>query len=1726
MSTGPLFDAVLSGLIETFSPSLEITFRKNEPTLSSTSMSEEDFEQFFQNLFTSIPENIAGYSKIIRTVTNFAKANPNEILISLASKFKSECNRPVGSPFVLLQISSLNFRLSNVYHFHFLRFFHLFVLTDLISDLIREMAENKLFSKATPLSKIIPCGFHLCQPTQQFKLVTKQLLTKWGYIFHKISEYDINDISLCFSQHLDEHNMDQIFYLISFVQCTQQLVDNVLTTTQQAKKKKQLTSKMLSALARLISTTKCEDDVLQEFFNIAWSVRSSDMLKNGAIDLITALLPLVSNEKKKIPSFYKDRVYKHIQVDSKLQRSANAFLRLIRGNSTGADIDKFLPEEFAGCKGPQTEPTAEFIKYFFNKANYSICPKIFVEIYVQLCAIDTSYFIQHLLEPSLEKSGIIHNVALISLSHILTPKFRSYSKISSQDIDSIKKIGRMALLGDLTSIEHTKTIINENCTISSYYGSTNSEIYAFLTQNKLNFDIGKEYSNTIETTCDPYSLQNAVACSCEQLLEDEDLNDITNVKAMLIMASAADPMLHTRALKTIKRVYKNSSQDLILNCIEVLKVTMSTDVRRSALEVIFNVISHNEIDCDLAFAIESVAFVMLASNLRDIRVVALAILRRLAVIDSTSLLHIFNKDEVVEQVSFMIRTVQTPDTPVHETPIENVPDWEKVARSSYNTLWYYYYSVLISIAIDKKPDILLLLREFGSCLSKQAFSDKVITNAIPYMTLIMNTYADQFDPETSPIIQDCINYAKTIIDTKNNTNIIYLIQSFKFLNYRVIPSLVDLIVTLDAQFYAELAHSLSQIIQIPIVFSNTIPFLFNPIIEFLAFLQSYFITNSINSQRNFEWDDKMLDAVKHNQEMCIDYCVIVAAFFNNIHDQITEDEWPLSNRQVMVKMLIHWVNIPGNFPKLQAYAMNALIPLISSGTIFTDGFEFEPKMLDKLIAVQLEGYPVLDSLVLFHVDILLTEFISQYFLRPHRIATIFANAVIGATDNFVDRDTLQMHAGPLVLFAQEISEFMMEEAKTLLVKLSDLFLDTSTSQVIEEAQNMDFVTTLFEFATEQIISFGLKTIKEMAKQKLPVKHLVELVTPWFSKIRILPTNSLITNCAGTMKKFRCFNVLTFFQQLADVTTSLDDEQSIFISMFWIEMMKLLDNSKVALIVLYTMEDTATKTKIFQLLCDDLAGIVTKFLAKRCRFSYWYYAATHEIPIDSMMWSIPILQCCFSEHISEAAPYYSTVLHFSLLFNEECQKLYENLFNVFGDDTPEQIEMLGITGQIPDDKLGDIAQIISNKLGQQPSATALEKWSLEAIKWATCCKNLKVATRSMIILNAIGAPINPFFMTLLKESVIYQLNAIYEDYTQFGKYMKAVFALLANNISYPLFTGFAFEFASKFIDFSPIMKTANQTALSIFIECFRNNQVAANENVSLIVDAFAPYLNEIEKTPASIQALQDCIELTNSPELKLLNCIIARSRDFSQHTQDQYNDTLKHITTRFQANKMLYFFAVMIESCSEDLMSSIFSSACDLLDKFKDTLSENRLVPICRSALKKIVFIQSAAKFINLLASVNPTIASLEFDQEDGVHSADDVFSGLDQIQTPPGEKSPITNCKEITQMTGMINQINPPKIYPFEPQMEMVNALKRMKKLERTTTSELRRWCSTLTLSSRALSQKSLVTPAMLQGHLLDKIECAPLQILPIKPQLLDLPNDNNFGLNLLVSDADFMELK
>ncbi|EAY06370.1 hypothetical protein TVAG_151770 [Trichomonas vaginalis G3] len=1716
MNTGPLFDSVLTGLVESFSPVIEGYFRKYEPILSSPTMTETEFDQFFTNFFNAIPKHISGYMKVIKTVTDFAKINQNDVLGNLASKFKSEINRSVGTPFSLIQISSLNFRLTNIYHFHFLRFFTLFILSDIISKIFLDILESNTPSKLLPFGKIVPCGFHVCQPIPKLNSVQKLLIKEWGMILHSISLLNGDEMALCFTQFVDDSNIENVFYLLSFVRAPQELIDSMLISTQQAKRKKGCTTDMLTSLSGMLSISPCEKEILQEYFNLAWGFKSTEGIKNGAIDLITALFQVIPAEKKKEPQFYRDRVYKHINNPTKIERTARAFLRLLRGDVQNVNIITFEPEEYAGCKGDVVEPTDEFIKKFYLKANFETCPEVFIDIIVQLAAIDADKLSHILLPDMIEKSGIYHSIVLSAISHINTQIFKERSKVKPAIIDFINDIGHTAILQDLSNIDHSKLITYDNCYIQSHYGSTDSEVYNFITSNKLNFEASKEYTNNIEKVGATFSMANSVVSAAPYLLF-KDNNDPEVIKGLISLCGSPDPIVHYKALKAIKLIYTSNYTDIVEVCINIIKDSINQEITKNAIDILYVIVNIHEIDSETALKINITTFILLQSKLRNVRAVCLAIMHKLSFMHTDSFFNDFiASDQLIQnEVATNIGTSIIPDSPSHTTPIEDAPTWQSVARSSYSTLWNYYYSVLMSLFIEAHPALLPLIREQLMPISKVALSDKASSNPILFLSAMLDTFANLYDPQTNPIIEEAIDYAKMIISSKNQTHILHLIQTLPYLNYRVIPSIVRHLINLDSQYYSQLTRALSMIIKMPTVFLNCITFIFESYVEFLSLLQSYLFKNNLNSQRDIKWDQKILDNVKVNEDICIDYCIIVATFFNNIQTQIDEEQWALSNRQCMVKILIQWINIPGDFTRLHNYSINALIPLIAFGTIFTDGFAFEPSMLDRFITVQQEGYPVIDSLLMFHVDILMKEFISQVFLRPHAIAQIFITAILNSMENCNDPKILKNQIGSMILFAQELaSTDNFESAIVVLSQLGNLFVSEKSSLVIQEAKSIDFVFSVFEFATEQIILFGMSVMLEMIHQNMNTKHMVELIQPWFAKIRILPTNAVISNIP---KNFRCYTVLSFFQELSDITMLLDEEQSIYISNLWVEVMKETDNSKVTLAVIYATEDIKVKTKIFTLLCDPMAGIVAKFLAKRCRFSFWYYQSTQDLGISDIMWAMPILQTCFTEHLEQAAPYYSTVLHFCLLYYEECQSLCQTLFMVFPNIVSE-IEMLNISGGMTDEALREVARTLSSQLGEDNKA-ALDKWSLEAIKWGTCCKSLKQATRSIIILDSIEAPLNPFFPTLLNEAVTYQLSCIYDDYTQFSKYMSAVFQLLSHNVLIPQLTGFAYEFAMRFVNFEPLITSSNRFALTIFIECFRNNQVAARENPSLIVDAFAPFLIDIASNPESQEMLENCIDLTGSPELILLNSIVMRVRI---PCPEEYDEALKNVKTNYQANRLLFFFGMIVDKCSEELISSVLGASKDLLDKFRDQINDNRLIPICKTALKRIVFSKEAAEFIYLLAEVNPTITSLEYNAEDGSHTVDDVISGLQTIATPPGEKSPITNCKEITMMTGMISQDNPPKIYPFNPQDEMVRRLKNKDTLKRHSSSANRHWSSALNLSSKVVGTKTTVFTAALQ---MDKIEVMPLLPRNIRHQILDLPSDDKISKQFLVTPLEFMAI-
>jgi hypothetical protein len=88
-----------------------------------------------------------------------------------------------------------------------------------------------------------------------------------------------------------------------------------------------------------LSKIRCDTDIFNEFFKIAWEIRSTQPLKDGAIDVITTLFNRIPSQSKKVSQFFHLCVFHHATKADKVERSARAFLRLIQGDISGVTDD-------------------------------------------------------------------------------------------------------------------------------------------------------------------------------------------------------------------------------------------------------------------------------------------------------------------------------------------------------------------------------------------------------------------------------------------------------------------------------------------------------------------------------------------------------------------------------------------------------------------------------------------------------------------------------------------------------------------------------------------------------------------------------------------------------------------------------------------------------------------------------------------------------------------------------------------------------------------------------------------------------------------------------------------------------------------------------------------------------------------------------------------------------------------------------------------------------------------------------------------------------------------------------------------------------------------------------------------------------------------------------------------------------------------------------------------
>jgi hypothetical protein len=150
------------------------------------------------------------------------------------------------------------------------------------------------------------------------------------------------------------------------------------------------------------------------------------------------------------------------------------------------------------------------------------------------------------------------------------------------------------------------------------------------------------------------------------------------------------------------------------------------------------------------------------------------------------------------------------------------------------------------------------------------------------------------------------------------------------------------------------------------------------------------------------------------EELCVNYCVLVSVVFDNM-EKVTEVEFQVTNRQILVQFLIHWSHLLPPFSRISAYAVNSLIPVLQLSEIFVEGFNFDRSLLDLGLKCQLDGYFILDRLLLFHMDGLLDEFFRQMYLLNGTESVQFRDAIVTVVVTLNDHAPLVSHVGALIL---------------------------------------------------------------------------------------------------------------------------------------------------------------------------------------------------------------------------------------------------------------------------------------------------------------------------------------------------------------------------------------------------------------------------------------------------------------------------------------------------------------------------------------------------------------------------------------------------------------------------------------------------------------------------------------------------------------------------------------
>jgi hypothetical protein len=334
--------------------------------------------------------------------------------------------------------------------------------------------------------------------------------------------------------------------------------------------------------------------------------------------------------------------------------------------------------------------------------------------------------------------------------------------------------------------------------------------------------------------------------------------------------------------------------------------------------------------------------------------------------------------------------------------------------------------------------------------------------------------------------------------------------------------------------------------------------------------------------------------------------------------------------------------------------------------------------------------------------------------------------------------------------------------------------------------------------------------------------------------------------------------------------------------------------------------------------------------------------------------------------------------------------------------------------------------------------------------------------------------------------------------------------------------FALKLARQIVNSPVFTNSCLEQIAPILIGCLEIAPLSQDAQ-ALLTDSFTPYLARLEHSTQAQALLVRITRLTDSPPLLLIAAAFLLKRLPFEDIGRSPQEILAAPISAPDATKTLKFFSALIRTASRPLIESLVAISTDLLTKFGLAIDRSAVFPIYESAKQRISVLQSAIGFMRAVIKVDPSICGMTPSSFDPGRPLVEVRKGVAEFVETATGAVPITNCKQLGQLRGIIDQKSAPKIVPFATQFEVWAGLVREESgrgIGRRK-SQRKRWS---VMSTSGITQV-MVASSLGKGTQIKFTEMG-LQRLPHgKLNLTRLPIAQLEG-TFVLSQADFMRLE